>query len=84
MRLINFQKKFSNKSETIANMIKKYNFNKKETIYIGDRHDDYVSACKNGINFAMVSWGYRDFEELKNYPEFVDNTIDIYTILNRI
>ncbi len=55
------------KEVLIENIIDKYNYNKAETILIGDSVNDYYAAKINHIKF----YGYNN-EELKKYGNFIE------------
>ena len=42
----------------LNSIIKKLNVNKKDCIYIGDTHIDYLTAKNAGIDFMFAMWGY--------------------------
>ena len=52
----------------VKNMFDKYNYNKNETILIGDAITDFDAAVKNGIKF----YGYNNLE-LKKYGNYIEN-----------
>ncbi|WP_420065769.1 HAD hydrolase-like protein [Pectobacterium colocasium] len=52
------------KSLLLSALIHKHNLNIKNTIMIGDRKDDIISAHKNGVFSIGVLWGYGSSEEL--------------------
>ncbi len=49
---------FPDKAAMIANLMRENKLLQKETIYIGDRAEDYIAAIKNNIIFGYVQWGY--------------------------
>jgi phosphoglycolate phosphatase len=51
---------FSDKAEMIGCLIQKESIDKKSTIYVGDRFEDYEAAVVNSINYILVDWGYGD------------------------
>jgi len=56
------------KDVLVKNVIEKYNYNKNETILIGDAITDYDVTVKNGIKF----YGYNNLE-LKKYKNYIDS-----------
>jgi phosphoglycolate phosphatase len=50
----------SAKSVLVERIMTDFAIAKDDTIYIGDRHEDGMSADHNQIDFAMVTWGYAD------------------------
>lgn len=60
------------KSKTIKNVLKNYNLNKFEVIYVGDEVRDIESARKAGVGVGAVTWGYNDEDLLQlNNPDFL-------------
>ena len=49
----------------IDSVIKAHNLNKKDCLYIGDTNVDKESATNAGIDYRLVSYGYRTKEELE-------------------
>ena len=49
----------------INNIIKENNINKEECLYIGDTNVDKESATNVGLQYRLVSYGYRNKKELK-------------------
>ncbi len=58
--------------------------NKEKTIYIGDSEVDKLTADNAGIKCVLVSWGFRDKEDLKKLnPDFlIDSPLELLDILN--
>ena len=53
-----------NKQTRLSSVIKMYNVNKSETLYIGDERRD-INACKKiRVPIAAVTWGYDDYKVL--------------------
>lgn len=44
--------------------LKEMNSDAERTVYIGDSEVDYITAENAGLNLIMVSWGFRDKDEL--------------------
>jgi HAD superfamily hydrolase (TIGR01549 family) len=60
------------KHKKISSAMKKYNLNKKETIYIGDELRDTQAAKKIDLKAIAVSWGFADKNLLKSAnPDFL-------------
>lgn len=48
---------FDSKSSMLKSLITSYSINS-NSIYIGDRLDDFIAAFENSISFRYPSWGY--------------------------
>lgn len=59
-------KVFGQKSKVLEKIIRKYGFEKENTIYVGDETRDIEAAQKAGILSAAVGWGFNDIEVLNN------------------
>ncbi len=61
----------------IENLIDKYNFNKSETIVIGDSNHEIEAGKKLGIKTMGVTWGFTSKEKIIDAsPDFIVNNID--------
>jgi phosphoglycolate phosphatase len=71
------------KDKVLNKFLKKYNFDKKEIIYIGDEIRDIEACQKVGIKIAAVTWGFTTKEGLKKHnPDFLlESPNDIVAIL---
>ena len=49
----------------IESLCKRFNVDKKEAFYIGDTNVDMETAINSGVDFVLVTYGYRTKEELK-------------------
>ncbi|GKV77821.1 phosphoglycolate phosphatase [Pectobacterium carotovorum subsp. carotovorum] len=54
------------KSLLLSNLIHKYELDIKNTIMVGDRKDDVISAHDNGLLAIGAQWGYGSREELSH------------------
>lgn len=63
----------TNKSELVKNVLIKYNYEKIETILIGDSINDYESANKNSVSF----FGYNNLDLQQSYS-YLDNYTSLY------
>ena len=60
----------ASKSEHIQQIMKKYKYNSKEIIYVGDTKSDYMAALKNEVLFVSVKDKFDDDTiVLKNFNE---------------
>ena len=53
-------------SNMIDNIVKHYGVSKKEVLYIGDTNVDEETALNSGVDYILVTYGYRTEEEIKN------------------
>ena len=50
--------------DMINNILKHFNMSKEETIYIGDTNVDEQTARNSGLDYCLLTYGYRTKEEL--------------------
>ncbi len=50
----------------INNILNHYQVNKNEVLYIGDTNVDEETALNAGVDYILVTYGYRTLEEIKN------------------
>ena len=68
--------KRSQKEDIIAYAVEKYKLNIKDTVMVGDRKYDVFGGHANGIISVGVTYGYGDYEELKNADaEFIVDSV---------
>lgn len=80
---IHAEKNLFGKKYALKNLIKKYNLNKNEVVYIGDEVRD-IEACKAvGIDIIAVTYGFNTKEILaKNHPAYlIDKPEDILAVI---
>lgn len=69
---------FKDKTKIIAAQVNDFNLKTSQTLYVGDRHEDFIAANNNNIKFVGISWGYgiapSDHGENNNY--LVANSIE--------
>jgi len=46
------------KTELLGRIALEHQLDVKDTLYVGDRHEDGEAALANGMGFLMVEWGY--------------------------
>lgn len=64
--------KVHDKTESVRNLVKKYNLNPTETIFIGDTNHEIETSKTVGIKSGAVTWGYSPAEKLKALnPDFL-------------
>lgn len=52
------------------------NINTKNLLYVGDSEVDYNTAVNSNCQAALVTWGYRDREELIKFDSLIVDTVD--------
>ncbi|SFG97875.1 haloacid dehalogenase superfamily, subfamily IA, variant 1 with third motif having Dx(3-4)D or Dx(3-4)E [Desulfotomaculum arcticum] len=74
---------FFNKDRAIAHLMRKYNLNSREVIYIGDEIRDIIACKKSSVRIIAVSWGYDSKELLeKANPDYlVDSPAQIIELI---
>ena len=68
----------------INKIIKEYNINKGDCLYVGDTNIDKESAENAGLNYLLVNYGYRTKEELEKICPNDISIPDVNTLLNKI
>lgn len=68
--------KFKNKTDLVAHMLKTNSLLFNETIMIGDTIHDGLAADENKLDFALVEYGYGEYEKskykLKNIKQLIN------------
>lgn len=68
--------KFKNKTDLIAHILKINSLQLTETIMIGDTMHDGIAANENKLDFALVQYGYGEYEnskyKLKNIKQLIN------------
>ncbi|WP_297285163.1 HAD hydrolase-like protein [uncultured Brachyspira sp.] len=70
-----------NKLDVLKEASLKENFNKNETIMIGDRIDDIEASRNMGFDSIAVRYGFGNDEEFRDATYIADNTKDILNII---
>lgn len=68
----------------IDEIIKHYHVERKDVLYIGDTNVDEETALNSGVDYALVTYGYRTIEEIKkscHCTTLLDNAEDIYKFI---
>jgi len=55
-----YQPAVASKQEMIGRILEDHGLVLADSLYVGDRFEDGMSAEGNGLEFAMVTWGYLD------------------------
>ncbi len=50
----------NSKSDLLRNVIAMNRINQSNSVYVGDRNEDFLAAQANGLNFHYAQWGYGD------------------------
>ncbi len=62
------------KDKVLAHVIKKYQLDRSEALYVGDEVRDIEACRKVGIKIAAVTWGFNTEDVLsKNKPDYLIN-----------
>ena len=65
------------KRETILDLIKKCNFKKEETVFIGDMTHDIETGKMANVRTIAVTWGYDSKEKLKKAePDYIVDSFE--------
>jgi phosphoglycolate phosphatase len=56
--------RFSSKTDLIGHILKEHRLDRSETVVVGDREHDVVSARANGVGVISVTYGYGTVAEL--------------------
>ncbi|HWU83672.1 MAG TPA: HAD hydrolase-like protein [Methylophilaceae bacterium] len=79
-----FEPVAASKTEMVARIIERHALTPGPTLFVGDRIEDGIAAEGNGLDFAMVTWGYLDDtqgERSDNWQYFDDpHALGIYII----
>ena len=67
-----FELIFENKTKLVQNLIKSFTLEKSESLFVGDTSHDGIAATANGLDFALVEYGYGNFEN----PTYTINNIN--------
>lgn len=69
--------------DTVLSAMKELGCTAEETLYVGDSEVDMETAVNTGIDCVMVSWGFRDKEEmlLLNPTGMIDEPMELYEFL---
>lgn len=52
--------------DMINNILQHYKLDKEDVLYIGDTNVDEETALNAGVDYVLVTYGYRTIEEIKN------------------
>jgi len=66
-----------NKTDSVRNLIEKYNLDLSQTIFIGDTNHEIETSKIVGIKSGAVTWGTFDEDKLKLFkPDFIVHNLD--------
>jgi phosphoglycolate phosphatase len=71
------EEKFKNKTELISHLLESHSLQLNETIMIGDTMHDGKAADENKLDFAMVEYGYGQYEKSKYKLNKIKQLINI-------
>jgi phosphoglycolate phosphatase len=57
-----FELIFENKTKLVQNLITSFTLEKSESLFVGDTSLDGIAAVANGLDFALVEYGYGNYE----------------------
>ena len=70
--------------QMIDEIVSHYHVGKKDVLYIGDTNVDEETALNAGVQYALVTYGYRTKEEIKKSCQcttLLDNTEEVYRFI---
>ena len=70
--------------DMINNIVSHYKVSKNDVLYIGDTNVDEETALNAGVDYALVTYGYRTKEEIKNSCQctnLIDDADGIYNYI---
>jgi len=63
--------------QTVYETLDTLNVEKRDAVYIGDTEVDFNTGNNAGLDVIIVSWGFRDYEQMKNYNmKYYVNTVE--------
>ena len=71
--------------DTVVQALKELGKTKERAIYVGDSEVDFATAKNSGMDCVLVTWGFRNLEELKEFQPvaFVDTAEQLQMILEQ-
>lgn len=61
--------------DTVLEALKNLNSEKEKALYVGDSEVDYYTAVNAGMKCVLVSWGFRDRDQLEELkPDYIIDT----------
>ncbi len=67
-----FELIFENKTKLVQNLITSFTLEKSESLLVGDTSHDGIAAVANGLDFALVEYGYGNYDS----PTYTINNIN--------
>jgi len=73
-----------NKFEAIQLLLNQHDISANETMYIGDRFEDFLAANKNKVLFVLAKWGYGETSQFEvNNPLTATSPLVLQKIITR-
>ena len=71
--------------DTVVQALKELGKTKERAVYVGDSEVDFATAKNSGMDCVLVTWGFRNLEELKEFQPvaFVDAAEQLQMILEQ-
>ena len=71
--------------DTVVQALKELGKTKERAVYVGDSEVDFATAKNSGMDCVLVTWGFRNLEELKEFQPvaFVDTAEQLQMILEQ-
>ena len=71
--------------DTVVQALKELGKTKERAVYVGDSEVDFATAKNSGLDCVLVTWGFRNLEELKEFQPvaFVDTAEQLQMILEQ-
>ena len=71
--------------DTVVQALKELGKTKERAVYVGDSEVDFATAKNSGMDCVLVTWGFRNLEELKEFQPvaFVETAEQLRIILEQ-
>ena len=71
--------------DTVVQALKELGKTKERAVYVGDSEVDFATAKNSGMDCVLVTWGFRNLEELKEFQPvaFVETAEQLQIILEQ-
>ena len=77
----NFPEHFKSKGDMLAALMRDKEINSFDSIYIGDRFEDFEAAKENGLSYLMAQWGSDEKFSSESPFRFVASANDLMPII---